>query len=84
MKTRFYMLSLVAFAMASFLLVHFCMIWVYGRFFIYESNTLVLILETIMIVAIMGFSLYCLLEHVLPSRKMTQNRDHIHRISQVD
>jgi hypothetical protein len=68
MKIRVYILSLLAFAMASFLLVHFGLIWAYGKFYIYESNPLVLILETTMMVAILGFSFYCLLEQLREGR----------------
>jgi hypothetical protein len=64
MKTRVYVLSLLALAMASFLLVHFGLIWTYGKFYIYESNPVVLILETTGIVAILGFSFYCLMEQL--------------------
>ena len=38
MKLRIYVLALLAFAMASFLLFNFAAIWAYGKFFIYESN----------------------------------------------
>jgi hypothetical protein len=68
MKIRVYVLSLLAFAMASFLLVHFGLIWAYGRFYIYESNPLVLILETTMMVAILSFSFYCLMEQLREGR----------------
>ena len=54
----------MALAMSTFLLVHFGMIWAYGRFYIYESNPLILILETTMMVAILSFSFYCLVEQV--------------------
>ena len=50
--------------MASFLLVHFALIWVYGKFYIFESNILVLSLETTMMVAILCFSVYCLIEQL--------------------
>ena len=50
--------------MASFLLIHFALIWVYGKFYVFESNILVLTMETTMIVAILCFSIYCLLEEL--------------------
>jgi hypothetical protein len=50
----------MAFAMASFLLVHFALIWAYGKFYIYESNLLVLALETTLVVAILSYSIFCL------------------------
>ena len=59
-----YALALVSIAMASFLLVHFAMIWVYGKFYIYESNPAVLLLETTLMVAILGFSCFCLLSQL--------------------
>jgi hypothetical protein len=68
MKIRVYVLSLLALAMASFLLVHFGLIWTYGKFYIYESNPVVLILETSGIVAILGFSFYCLVEQLRGAR----------------
>jgi hypothetical protein len=68
MKMRIYLLSLLALAMASFLLVHFGMIWVYGRFYVYVSNPVVLILETAGIAAILGFSFYCLLGQLREGR----------------
>ena len=64
MKTRTYILALLVFAMGSFLLVHFGLIWAYGRFYIYESNPLVLLLETTMMVAILAFSCYCIIEQM--------------------
>ena len=59
MQIRSFFLSLLTFAMSSFLLLHFGLIWLYGSVQIYESNTLVLTLETVMMVVIIGFSLYC-------------------------
>ena len=64
MKLRIYVLALLAFAMASFLLFNFAAIWAYGKFFIYESNRWVLTLETTMMVAILVFSVFCIAEQV--------------------
>lgn len=64
MTVRSFFLSLLTFAMASFLLLHFGLIWMYGSVEIYESNTLVLTLETIMMVAIIGFSVFCSYENI--------------------
>jgi len=61
---KIYTLALLSLAMATFLLVHFALIWVYGKFYIFESNILVLTMETTMMVAILCFSLYCLLEQL--------------------
>jgi len=68
MKARNYILALLTLAMSSFLLLHFGMIWAYGRFYIYESNSLILISETTLIVAILVFSFYCLVDYLRQSR----------------
>ena len=70
MKTTFkiYTLALLTFALASFLLLHFTLIWVYGKFYIYESNVLVLVSETTLIVAIICFSVLCLAEQLRAKR----------------
>jgi hypothetical protein len=54
--------------MASFLLFHFALIWAYGKFYIYESNLLVLVLETTMVVAILSYSIFCLAERFREKR----------------
>jgi hypothetical protein len=64
MHIRLYILALFALAMATFLLFHFGLIWVFGRFYIAEPNHLVLILETVTIAGILGFSFYCLIEQL--------------------
>lgn len=64
MSTKIYALAVVSFAMGSFLLIHFGLIWAYGKFYIYESNPLVLLLETTMIVAILAFSCYCIIDQI--------------------
>jgi hypothetical protein len=61
-------LALLAFAMASFLLFHFASIWAYGNFYIFETNRLVLILETTGMVAILGFSVFCIAEQLRKTR----------------
>ena len=61
---RLYTLALLSFAMATFLLVHFVLIWVYGKFYIFESNMFILSLETTLMVAVLFFSLYCLVEQL--------------------
>jgi hypothetical protein len=72
MKFRVYVLSLLALAMAIWLLFHLACIWVYGRFFIHESNTLILLLETIAILFTVAFSISCVLEQ-LKVKKINQN-----------
>ena len=68
MRYKGCVLALVACAMATFLLVHFGMIWAYGRFYIYESNPLVLLLETTLVVATLAFSSYCLIAYIKQER----------------
>jgi hypothetical protein len=69
MKIKVYILALLAVAMATFLLVHFGMIWTYGQFFVKEPNTPVLCLETVMMVSIFGFSFYCLIDQLRKPKK---------------
>jgi len=64
MNLRNSVLSLLAFAMAVVLLIHFCCIWMYGSFFITESNTSILIAETSSILLILMFSFYCFLREL--------------------
>ena len=68
MTLRICLLALIAFAMASFLLLNFGFIWAYGTFYIYESSKLVLILETAMMVSILGFSSFCMIEQLRKKR----------------
>jgi len=65
---RVYALALMSLAMAAFLLIHFTLIWVYGKFYVYESNLLVLSLETTLIVSILCFSFYCLADQLHQKR----------------
>jgi hypothetical protein len=46
--------------MAVFLLMHFILIWIYGKVQIYESNMIILTLEIGMTVFILGFSGFCI------------------------
>jgi hypothetical protein len=69
MVSRIYVISLLAFAMASFLLFNFGAIWFYGKVYIYEANPVVLLLETAMMVVILVFSAYCILEQINKVRK---------------
>jgi len=69
MHIRIYILALLAFAMAAFLLFHFGLIWVHGSFYIYEPNLLVLSFETVMLAGILGFSFYCLIKQLRLIRK---------------
>lgn len=64
MKNKTYILAVLAFAMASFLLIHFGLIAVYGKFYIYESNPFILLSEITLIVVIMVFSFYCIVDQL--------------------
>jgi len=64
MKLRTYILSLLAFGMASWILFHFACIWVWGQFIIYEPNHWILTLETIVMFVIMAFSISCIVNHL--------------------
>lgn len=60
MNFRMCFLSLVSSGMAIFLLMHFVLIWLYGKVQIYEPNMLILSLEITMTVFILGFSAFCI------------------------
>ena len=62
MKLRMYILSLLASGMALCLLLHFGCIWIFGEFFICEPNQMMLIIETVMMLAILGFSVGCIFD----------------------
>ena len=64
MRLKLYILSLLSFGMALVLLCHFGCIWAFGEFVITEPDTVVLSIETAMIVGIMLFSLLCLFEQL--------------------
>ena len=64
MSFRTSMLALLAFAMALVLLIHFGCIWIYGSFYIYESNTYILLAETSIIFTILAFSFYCFVKEL--------------------
>jgi hypothetical protein len=42
-------------ALGLILIIHFILFWVYGGVFIYESNKIILALETLMSIGIIGF-----------------------------
>jgi hypothetical protein len=60
MNFKICFLSLLSTGMAIFLLMHFILIWIYGRVEIYESNMLILTLEIFMTLFILGFSAFCI------------------------
>lgn len=77
MKTtlRMYILSLFAFAMATFLLIHFAFIWAYGKFYIYESNKVLLTVETAAMLGGLAFSGYCGLEQLIRLKSGSTKRE---------
>jgi ABC-type nickel/cobalt efflux system permease component RcnA len=58
MKFRELLISVLAVGMAACLLSYLVSIWVFGKFYIFESNKLILTIETLMLLAIIGFGLY--------------------------
>ena len=61
MNFKMCFLSLLSSGMAIFLLMHFILIWIYGKVQIYESNMVILTLEIFMTVFILGFSAFCII-----------------------
>jgi hypothetical protein len=57
-------LSLLAFAMAAFLLYNFSMIWLFGRYYIYEPNQFILTLETVTTIGVLIFSGFCWADYI--------------------
>jgi hypothetical protein len=47
--------SSLVIALGLILIIHFTLFWIYGGVFIYESNKVILALETIMSIGIIGF-----------------------------
>jgi multisubunit Na+/H+ antiporter MnhC subunit len=47
--------SSLVIALGLILIIHFTLFWIYGGVFIYESNKIILALETIMSIGIIGF-----------------------------
>jgi len=48
-------------ALGIILVIHFALFWMYGGVYIYESNKVILLLETVMSIAILGFGVERLL-----------------------
>ena len=63
--------------MATFLLIHFAMIIAYGKFYIYESNGIVLISEVTLVVAILSFSFYCIVEQLRSVKADNATQHHL-------
>lgn len=72
MNVKVCALTVLSLAMATFLLVHFGLILAYGQFYIYENNPVVLWLEITMVVAIIMFGAYCLIDELQKSRRLRQ------------
>ena len=53
--------SCLVIALGIILVLHFALFWVYGGVYIYESNKVVLLVETVMSIAILGFGVERLL-----------------------
>ncbi len=53
--------SCLVIALGIILVVHFALFWVYGGVYIYESNKVILLLETVMSIAILAFGVQRLL-----------------------
>jgi len=47
--------SSLVIALGVILIIHFTLFWIYGGVFIYESNKIILALETLMSIGIIGF-----------------------------
>ncbi len=57
--------SCLVIALGIILVMHFAFFWVYGGVYIYESNKVILLLETVMSITILGFGV----ERLLASAK---------------
>jgi len=53
--------SCLVIALGIILGVHFALFWMHGGVYIYESNKVILVLETVMSIAILGFGVERLL-----------------------
>ena len=61
MNFKICFLSLLSLGMALFLLLHFILIWIYGKVQIYENNMIILSMEILMTLFILGFSTFCII-----------------------
>ena len=61
--------SCLVIALGIILAIHFAMFWMYGGVFIYETNKIILIVETTMSIAIMGFGLERLVSYANASNR---------------
>ena len=73
--------SCLVIALGIILAVHFAMFWIYGGVFIYESNKIILIVETAMSIAIMGFGLERLISYTSASSRQQRPAEQTNRLS---
>ena len=73
--------SCLVIALGIILAVHFAMFWIYGGVFIHESNTIILIIETAMSIAIVGFGLERLITYANASSRKRRPATETHRVS---
>jgi len=69
MRLRKLFLTLSTIGMSVFLLFNFCLIWLHGPIEVYEPNVFILVCETALLLVILGFGLYSLLENVQDAKK---------------
>ena len=65
MKLQLYMLAILAFGMSLFLLINFIFIWQFGRVSIIQSDPLVLVADTVIVLVALAFSLYCMVRQLI-------------------
>jgi len=63
--------SSLVIALGIILIIHFTLFWIYGGVFIYESNKIILALETLMSIGIIGFGF----ERLLSISSKKQNKE---------
>ncbi|MBM3157440.1 MAG: hypothetical protein FJ004_09175 [Chloroflexi bacterium] len=79
--------SSLVIALGLILIIHFALFWIYGGVFIYESNKIILALETLMSIGIIGFgferliSIYSRKTSKVETRKQTGAEKHERRQS---
>ena len=69
MKIKAALASYLVIAFGVILAVHFTLLWMHGGVFIYESNKTVLLIESIMSFAIVGFGIERLINAAFSRRR---------------
>ena len=59
-RSKVFLLGALGVAVSICLLTNFANIWIFGKYYIFESNKYILSIETMMMVLIIVFSLSCL------------------------